>query len=307
MLLVSFVALVAAGALVQRASTVSLPGASPPPPAPPKPPSAGPPVLAVKVDNAPAARPPIGVGAADVVYVEPVEAGISRLIAVFGSQYPPVVGPVRSARETDLRLLPQFGRPTLAFSGAAPELLPRLDSAVLRNGSQAREPGAYYRGEGDAPHNLFVRPGGLPAGQPWSPNAPLSFGSAPAGGTPSPHREVRYSNTTVDFQWSAADRRWLVSFDGRPYVAADGGRLGPATVVLQRVPERDSELSDSAGNRTPYVETTGAGRALVLRDGRAFEARWSRPSPEAGTTYTTPSGRPLEFAPGQVWTVLAPE
>ena len=98
-----------------------------------------------------------------------------------------------------------------------------------------------------------------------------------------------------------------MSFDGRPYAATDSGRLAPSTVVLQTVPQRGSDVRDSAGNRTPYVETTGAGRALVLRDGRAFEARWSRPSPEAGTSYATPSGRPLEFAPGQVWTVLAPE
>ena len=264
-------------------------------------------MLAVKVDNAAAARPPIGIGAADVVYVEPVEAGITRLVAVFGSRYPPAVGPVRSARETDMGLLAQFGRPTLAFSGAAPELSSCLGSASLQDGSQAREPDAYYRGEGDAPHNLFVRPSRLPEGLPWSPYAPLTFGPVPAGGTPSPYREVRYPNASVGFQWSPADGRWLVSFDGRPYAAADTGRLAPATVVLQTVPQRASDVSDSAGNRTPYVETTGAGRALVLRDGRAFEARWSRSSPEAGTSYTTPSGRPLEPAPGQVWVVLAPE
>ena len=164
-------------------------------------------MLAVKVDNAPAARPPTGIGAADVVYVEPVEAGITRLVAVFGSRYPPVVGPVRSARETDVGLLAQFGRPTLAFSGAAPELLPSLGSASLQDGSQAREPGAYYRGEGEAPHDLFVRPSGLPEGRPWSPDAPLTFGPAPAGGTPSPYREVRYPNASVGFQWSPADGR----------------------------------------------------------------------------------------------------
>ena len=44
---------------------------------------------------------------------------------------------------------------------------------------------------------------------------------------------------------------------------------------------------------------------MVLRDGQAFDARWSRPSETAGTTFTTPTGQPMTFATGQVWVVLA--
>lgn len=84
----------------------------------------GVPVLVAKIDNSPQARPPVGLGAADVVYVEPVEGGLSRLAAVFSTDKPPVIGPVRSVRETDLTLLDQFGNPTLASSGAAPSWLP---------------------------------------------------------------------------------------------------------------------------------------------------------------------------------------
>ena len=52
------------------------------------------------------------------------------------------------------------------------------------------------------------------------------------------------------------------------------------------------------------MQTTGTGTATVLRDGKAYDARWSRPSEHEGTTYTTPSGQPMTFAPGQVWIVL---
>ena len=58
------------------------------------------PVLAVKIDNTSPARPRIGVDAADIVYVEPVEAGLTRLLAIYASTLPPEVGPVRSARES---------------------------------------------------------------------------------------------------------------------------------------------------------------------------------------------------------------
>jgi Protein of unknown function (DUF3048) C-terminal domain len=54
----------------------------------------------------------------------------------------------------------------------------------------------------------------------------------------------------------------------------------------------------------PYAESTGSGRALVLRNGRAYQARWSRPAADGGTAFTTASGRPMTFAPGPVWVVL---
>jgi hypothetical protein len=42
----------------------------------------------------------------------------------------------------------------------------------------------------------------------------------------------------------------------------------------------------------------------VLRDGRAWAGHWSRPTANGGTTFTTASGQPMTFAPGQVWVVL---
>ncbi|MBF6351910.1 DUF3048 domain-containing protein [Nocardia flavorosea] len=62
-------------------------------------------MLVAKVDNSPDARPPAGLAAADMVCVEPVEGGLSRLAAVFSADKPPLTGPVRSTRETDLTLL----------------------------------------------------------------------------------------------------------------------------------------------------------------------------------------------------------
>jgi Protein of unknown function (DUF3048) N-terminal domain len=86
-------------------------------------------VLAVKIDNLAPARPQTGLAGADIVYVLPVEGGLSRFLAVFSSHFPPVIGPVRSAREDDLELLRQFGRPAFAYSGAQPQLLPVVERA----------------------------------------------------------------------------------------------------------------------------------------------------------------------------------
>jgi hypothetical protein len=59
------------------------------------------------------------------------------------------------------------------------------------------------------------------------------------------------------------------------------------------------------GKAPPYAESVGSGSALVLRNGKAWLAHWSRPAADGGTTFTTTSGQPMAFAPGQVWAVLA--
>ena len=76
------------------------------------------PVYAVKVDNTTKAHPQVGVSKADVVYIEQVEGGVTRLAAVYSSTYPKLVGPVRSARITDIDLLRQYGTVGLIYSGS---------------------------------------------------------------------------------------------------------------------------------------------------------------------------------------------
>ena len=77
-------------------------------------------VLAVKLDNTVNSHPHAGLIAADVVYLEEVEYGLTRFMAIFSSKYPQVVGPVRSARLSDLDILQQYGKVAFAFSGAQP-------------------------------------------------------------------------------------------------------------------------------------------------------------------------------------------
>ncbi|MFE0675764.1 DUF3048 domain-containing protein [Streptomyces sp. NPDC058867] len=274
---------------------------------PEQPPPATGPVLAVKIDNVRQARPQTGIDAADIVYVEPVEGGLSRLMAVFATELPEAVGPVRSARESDLELLRQFEEPKLAFSGAQRKLLPLIDRAPVDAQPPGETSGAYYRGDGrPAPHNLYLRPDRLLPSAPGADALTTGFryGAAPAGGTADTSETVRYPAARFTFTWSGSRERWLVSQDGTPTVTTDGERLAPATVVVQYVNIRTSEFHDSLGNHTPYTETVGTGKAKVLRDGRAWEADWKRAEAGDGTEFTAPDGSPLNFAEGQVWVVL---
>ncbi|MFF7790559.1 DUF3048 domain-containing protein [Streptomyces sp. NPDC007991] len=265
-------------------------------------------VLAVKLDNAAAARPHTGVDAADVVYAEQVEGGLSRLMAVYATRLPKAVGPVRSARESDLELLRQFDRPILAFSGAQKKLLPLIDKAPLQAKTPGDAPDAYFRGSGKpAPHNLYLRPERLlpKAPGPAALTTGFRYGAAPAGGTATTSQTVRYPAARFTFTWSDSRDRWLVGMDGAPATTADGKRMAAATVVVQYVKVRASDFRDFLGNNTPYTETVGSGKARVLRDGRAYDVHWKREHATDGTAFTTGDGTPVNFAKGQVWVVYA--
>ena len=263
-------------------------------------------VLAVKIDNIVYARPQTGLARADIVYVLPVEGGLSRLMAIFSSRYPPMVGPVRSAREDDCS---SYG-----------------SSAGPRSPTPARRPGCCHTSNGPPDrgpvrgHDQRV----LPRPEPGRPLQPVRahaaaagagtgastardigfrFGAAPAGGKASRSVSVSYPAASFRFTWSAATGRWLVTMDGTPAVTSSGVRLSAATVVIQHTTVRTSRFKEY-GFRPPYAESVGSGTALVLRDGRAWAGHWSRPTANGGTTFTTASGQPMTFAPGPVWVVL---
>ena len=88
-------------------------------------------ILVVKIDDTNAAHPQIGVESADVVYVEQVEGGLTRLAAIYTSKLPPLIGPIRSARISDIELLAQFGRVGFAYSGAQSKMRPVIAAANL--------------------------------------------------------------------------------------------------------------------------------------------------------------------------------
>jgi hypothetical protein len=263
--------------------------------------------LIFKIDNVVQARPPTGLTYADIVYLLPVEGGLSRIMAVFSSHIPPVVGPVRSSREEDIRLLRQFGKPAFAFSGAQPHLLPVVEHARIVD-LYAGRVGGYFRDYNRiAPYNLYARTKTLLS---EAKHASLArdigfrFGAAPPGGKRIHSYNVSYQAAHFTFWWSHKQHRWLVSMDGRLARSASGKLLGGPTVVVQYTRVRTSVFKE-LGIRPPYAITVGHGKADVLRDGRVYHVSWSRPNWNGGTKFTLHDGQRMRFAPGQVWLIYA--
>jgi hypothetical protein len=270
------------------------------------------PIVVVKVDNATTARRyQRGLGHAAIVYQELVESGQTRFAAVYDNAYDGEVGPIRSVRETDIELLPQYGRVAVAFSGGNTGVKKTFSKAVgagkLLDASYDVLPGRYRLAERrvDA-RNFFATPARLAdASNGAAPtDIGLRFGDlAPTAGAPATAATMRFSdNMYMGVRYNASTGRWSVSQDGTvmPGVA-------PANVVVQYVTIKRSKYVDVLGSPTPYTVTTGTGNALILRDGRMVHATWKRTGTKSGTHYVDDKGRDIPLKAGSTWVVLLPK
>ena len=271
------------------------------------------PVLVVKIDDTRAAHPQAGLEDADLVYIEQVEGGLTRIAAVFSSKIPAVIGPVRSARISDIEILEQFGRVAFAYSGAQKKLLPVIGAANLENLGAQRQSREIYSNDPlrSAPTAMMlqaqalmqkVKEQQLPVA--ISKSAGWNFAESFDTGTAIVSAKVSWPANSYDAVWSSTEKRWLLSHGGVANLAANGTHLGASTFVIQIVSITPSEYGDKFGGVTPFTATVGSGRGYILRDGKYIAALWDRATPDVGTSWKTTSGEEIPFAAGQIWIAL---
>jgi hypothetical protein len=271
----------------------------------------GDPVVVVKIDNSALARQyQRGLGRAAIVYQELVEAGETRFAAIYSTASAGEVGPVRSVRETDVELLRQYGKVAVAFSGGNSGVKATFHSAVrsgyLLDASYDAVPQDYRLGERRADaRNFFTSPAELAASKPGASarDVGLRFGPlAPGTGTPAAAAKAAFSSyASVRVQYVPQTQHYAVFQNQREMTG-----VGPANIVVQRVPIQMSRYVDVLGNRTPYTVTTGSGPVTVLRDGVAVTGSWQRPRASGGTHYVDAAGKDILLRPGPTWVLLLP-
>ncbi len=266
-------------------------------------------VVAIKVDNAPLARPQSGLDRADVVYEELVEGGSTRFLAIYSSQHAPVIGPVRSVRESDIELLSAYGPVLFAYSGGNAGVKASVRRSDLQIVSYDDVPGAYWKaGRRRDAINYMTSTANLLAARTTGALAQdvgFRFGAAIPPGRVSRDVTVHWSRAQTSFHYDPVSRRWFRYMDGRKAMLRDGGQMTAPNVIVQRVPVVGSRYTDVTGSRSPYTATTGNGVGLVLRDGIAVPMTWNRAG-TGPTRYLDHTGTDIALKPGPVWILLVP-
>lgn len=276
------------------------------------------PAVSVKIENSEAARPQVGLAAADIVWEEVVEGGITRFVATYHSKIPDAVEPVRSVRPMDPAIVAPLGG-ILAFSGGQGPFI----AATEREGTQTvvmddgdagfrRDPGRV------APHNVI---GSVPTflaqadAERTSP-APAQFqyaravgeGSAPRAGKPAREVDVRLSRLqrTV-WTWDRENKRYLRSEGTAPSVAADGRRHSARNVLMLSTFVFDTKWVDPSGAPVPEHRLAGSsGTGTLVSMGHSITVRWSKKDHRSPIVVKTRNGKVAQLDPGSTWVELVP-
>jgi hypothetical protein len=269
------------------------------------------PALSAKVDNHPSARPQVALDQADIVFEELVEGGLTRYVAVWHSNLPPEVGPVRSVRPMDPDIISPFGG-VLAYSGGQQRFVEAMLNTPVESAihGQSNVSDFFYRSRDKvAPHNVIVR--AVELVQNFSDKAPpppqfsyagdASQATAVESGEPVSTFTARFSSFQAPgWQWVESEGGFARSqTNGAADVALSGARISAANVVSIFV-----DIQVIQDIPTTFLVSSGDG--YVATGGHIIPVTWSKAAPEEPIVLRTASGDIVTLAPGITWVELLP-
>jgi hypothetical protein len=265
----------------------------------------GRPVVSIKIDNdSSAARPQTGIDAADIVWDEVVEGQGTRFLAMFQSQVPDVVGPVRSVRLTDPLIVWPVGG-VFTYSGGAPYAVNGISQApVVRIDESAAGDAMFRDSSRRAPHNLYAKPPLLftRGGTPVPPPALFDYSATPVtAGAAATAVHIAFANQEFapTYTWDAASGTWKRSTRAGPFVVKTGAQIAPKNVVVLPV-----GYAGGVGKIGAEAGLVGNGTVQVFTNGRVIAGTWTRPDKAKRMELRGADNAPIRLTPGPTWVEL---
>ena len=275
--------------------------------------------VAVKIENAPAARPQYGLNEADVVFEHLAEGGITRFTAIFYGKDASRIGPVRSARLIDLEI-PVIMHAFFAYSGASPPVTRKIknsDFAKYTLSDWFGDPVFYRINNGKArEHTLFTDTKILwnyAKKKGWKGRPPQMWAfsqTPPPGGKPAETIFIPYSKqySDVTYRYSPGLGKYLRWILGVKHIdALTGKQIAASNVAILYVNHvKTLIVEDALGSRSIEIQLWGSGKMTLCRDGKAYSGMWVRAARHSPLQFLNPAGQPLPLKPGNTWIELVP-
>lgn len=267
------------------------------------------PASVVKIDNHPAARPQTGLNLADIVFEENVEM-LTRFAAVFHSQIPEVVGPIRSGRTQDVNLLGSLMRPILVWSGGNPRVSQAIHESDLVDASAtaAMKYDSFYRDNSrSAPHNLYasitkILP--IAGSETKAPPAQFDYRETnemfASTAIESPGVKLSMDGVKLAWVWNGITGSYHRFVDGTEEVDETGKPITTENVVALFVDYKASP----ADPRSPEAQTLGNGIAWVFTGGKLYVGTWTRANRLDPFTLLDSAGSAIKLTAGRTWVDL---
>jgi hypothetical protein len=269
------------------------------------------PSLAAKIDNTLPARPQVGLEHTDIVFEELVEGGITRYVAIWQSDVPKEIGPIRSIRPMDPDIVSAFGG-IITYSGGQLRFVALMRATNVYNAihGQADTADLMYRTTKKiAPHNVIVyasklvkRHSSIKAPkQQFAFAADVASATATKDGKPAKTLKLVFSpiskpTWTYDANNEVYKRAQLAGKDKD----SSGKQLSAVNVIVLRV-------GVALYKGVPKTDLIGSGDAYVSSGGKTIKAKWSKSSATSVIRLVDSEGVTIRLAPGNSWIELVPK
>lgn len=269
--------------------------------------------VAVMINNHPQARPQSGLNKADIVYEMLAEGDVTRFLAIFQSEQPEKVGPVRSARDYYIDLAKGFDSLYIAH-GYSPEAKELLDQGYIDSLNGIQYDGTLFKRESfrKAPHNSYISFENVLKGAEQN---NYSMEEAPASlafltkkeaeaiqGTAVDSVMVSYFNNdlfNVVYEYDEGLEKYKRYTDGELTADYDSGE--PVLLDNIFIAETEHKVVDSAGRRD--INLTSGGRGYLLQKGKMTEVEWEN---IGGRILPVLNGEQVGLVPGKTWINIVP-
>lgn len=268
-----------------------------------------------KIDNSSAARPHAGLSQTDIVYEELVEGGITRFLAVWHSQLPKQIGPVRSVRPMDPDIASPFGG-ILAYSGGQTRFVKKMRATNVYNATETSEQSKHTMvrvRDRVAPHNLFLLPQKiqsqhlkLPAPALWQQYTTDETKVSTVSGKAVTTITARFPNTKAVWNYDEANQVFARSQDGKKQIDVATKKAETAVNLILIYVDIDRSEPDPIYGNVPRTVVNGTGKGYYVHAGKLIEIKWSKKDRVSPQVFTDVDGEQITMAAGNTWVELVP-
>ncbi len=271
------------------------------------------PIIAT-INNHPQARPQAGLASADVVYEMLAEGEVTRLLALFQSEIPENIGPIRSARDYFIDIASGLDAFYIAH-GYSPEAHTMLFSGVVDNINGMQYDGILFKRSNDrkAPHNSYisgenVKLGAEKVGASLLYQKKVSYNyydeeESVNVGLQVNNIEVNYSkNDQFNSEYSYNPVNETYSRQSGSIKTIDDLTNEPIAISNILIFEMDHIVIDNEGRRE--INLTSGGSAYVFQQGYMREVQWENRN--GVLTAVEANGNEVKLVPGQTWVHFVP-
>lgn len=268
--------------------------------------------VAVMINNHPQARPQSGLSEADIVYELLAEGDITRLLAVFQSETPEQIGPVRSARDYYIELAKGLDC-LYVCHGNSPEAKTMLDKGYIDNLNGLYYDGSLFQRTSDrkAPHNSYTSFDNIEKGAEEKDydlkGAPEPFAfltkeeEKGLQGEIASKIDVIYgeSSSNVQYEYEKTDEKYTRYSDGEQTVENQTAK--PVLLDNIFIIEAAHQVVDNKGRRK--IDLKSGGKGYLLQKGKINEVDWVN---EDGRIIPVKNEKEVGLVTGKTWVNVIP-